>query len=276
VLIHRGIVKFISLIYVVIFLLSAAKIAKGDILYFTDDDMIADFRLLEEIIRTFNIDIGIGVVTGKISPLWLESPPNWVLSLCNNYLLSLNDLGNGLIISRDDIGAFSCHLAILRSVFFRTGGFHPENTDGIWVGDGETGLNQVIKRLGYKFAYNGMSKIQHMIPASRMTQSYLNKRLANQGNCDVYTEYRKSKIKIKVILWGVTQSLVNIFINIISMLIISCLNYFRISFKKPLDNKWRMKRAYISYWKSQLIYYFVLLVSKKRRKMVNKKNWLYE
>ena len=36
---------------------SAAKIAEGDILYFTDDDMIADSNLLEEIIKPFFIEV---------------------------------------------------------------------------------------------------------------------------------------------------------------------------------------------------------------------------
>ena len=41
---------------------SAALIAKGDILYFTDDDMIADSCLITKLIDVFNLDSQVAVV----------------------------------------------------------------------------------------------------------------------------------------------------------------------------------------------------------------------
>jgi glucosyl-dolichyl phosphate glucuronosyltransferase len=180
---------------------SAAKTAKGDILYFTDDDMIADKDLLMEIVKPFDLDTGVGTVTGLVLPRWEADPPSWVKKyLINGYLsLTNQDMQEELIISKRDFGVYSCHQGIRRDVFFKSGGFNPENTAGVWIGDGETGLNIKMKLLGYKFAYTARAIIYHMIPESRMTLRYLLKRIGNQGFCDSYTEYRGHRNKVKII-----------------------------------------------------------------------------
>lgn len=256
---------------------SASKSAKGEILYFTDDDMIADFYLLEKILEPFNLDNLIGVVTGKILPLWLSPPPKWILMYCQNYLLSLNDKGDDLIISNDDIGAFSCHQAIRRTVFNLSGGFNPENTDGFWIGDGETGLNIKIKELGYKFAYYGESKIQHMIPSTRLNQKYLNKRYANEGNCHVYTEYKKNNSNKIGLIVKIINSLMMILFYLYLTLKVHLKNTVKYFLKfGKVDFAWRIHQAKTFYYLSKMKYYFILIFSEKRRYLVNKKNWLDE
>lgn len=254
---------------------TAAKCAKGDILYYTDDDMIADKNLLLEIIRPFQIDMMVGSASGRILPKWEVEPPLWVKTLCLNGCLSLNNLGDNLRIENYDMGVFSCHQAMRRDVFFESGGFNPENTAGEWIGDGETGLNIKIKNMGYKFAYNGASIIYHIIPLTRMTQKYLNKRLANQGNCDSYTDYKKMLFTKKQLF------LTNI--KYLQMVYIKFSHFFPkvfiISIKivlgiKNTDSSWRMDRAYISYYINRIKYNFRLIFSEKWRTLVLKDNWL--
>ena len=170
---------------------AGATVSLGEILYFTDDDMLADPDLLWNIVQPFSMKAGVGSVTGRVVPRWETEPPAWVLEHCRNALLSLNDRGDALIISDDDPGVFSCHQAILRDVFFRAGGFNPDTNAGEFVGDNETGLNIKVRKLGYRFAYVGEAVTHHIIPASRMTQAYLNSRFADQGYCDSYTAYRE-------------------------------------------------------------------------------------
>lgn len=173
----------------------AAKNANGQILLFTDDDMIADYNLLTELVKVFQDNVKVGVATGRILPEWKGTPPSWVEKYCKNQLLSLNDLGDKTKIVNYDLGVFGCFEAVKRDVFFKTGGFHPDlfgSKPG--VGDGESGLNQdIIKlRMGIQFAYVGASVIYHMIPPSRMTQTYLNNRLIYSGNATSYSEYRSA------------------------------------------------------------------------------------
>ena len=179
---------------------SAAKIAKGDILYFTDDDMIADENLISKLMKVFDLDPLIGSATGKIIGKFDKKPPEWVRKHLISGLLSLTEENKpeDLIITANDC-VYSCHQAIRRDVFFLCGGFNPENTAGVWIGDGETGLGIKIKEAGYKFAYTADSIIYHMIPESRTTFQYLLNRIGNQGFCDSYTDYRKHRNKNKII-----------------------------------------------------------------------------
>lgn len=245
---------------------SAAKIAKGDILYFTDDDMIADKNLLSEIVKVFNMGFNVGSAAGKVLPKWEVAPPEWILRYCYNGLLSINDRSEELIIAPFDIGVYSCHQAILREAFFKSGGFNPENTAGEWIGDGETGLNLKIKSLSYKFAYVGSSVIYHIIPASRMTQSYLNKRLANQGNCDSYTEFRKNKYGFFQLIMQIARHLK----NICTLILKTALRFF------TGNDFWRILAAQIFYNVSRIKYDFRLMNDEKWRKLVLKNNWLEE
>ena len=169
---------------------SGALAAKGSVLYFTDDDMLAEPALLERIVEAFDADPKVASVTGKVVPRWDTEPPVWVLEHLRNNLLSLNDLGDATIISDEDPGVFSCHQAVRRDVFMAAGGFNPDTNAELFTGDNETGLNIKIRNLGYRFAYVGGAVTRHMIPASRMTQRYLNGRMADQGFCDSYSDYR--------------------------------------------------------------------------------------
>lgn len=179
---------------------SAAKVSKGDILYYTDDDMIADRNLLVEIVKVFALDPKIGTATGMIIGQFDVPPPRWVKKyLINGYLsLTGENRTEELIITPDDL-VYSCHQAIRRDVFFSAGGFNPENTAGVWIGDGETGLGIKIKKQGYKFAYNAKSIIHHIIPQSRTTLRYFIGRKANQGFADSYTDYRKHRNRAKIV-----------------------------------------------------------------------------
>ena len=170
---------------------TGALAATGEILYFTDDDMLAEPNMLSEIVRGFDTDPKVASVTGKVLPKWETEPPVWVLEHCRNALLSLLDLGEATIVSDEDPGVFSCHQAVRREVFIAAGGFNPDTNADVFTGDNETGLNIKIRNLGYRFAYVGSAVTHHLLPASRMTQNYLNGRMADQGFCDSYTQFRQ-------------------------------------------------------------------------------------
>ena len=58
---------------------SAAKVSKGKILYFTDDDMEADDDCIKEIYSLFKEYPNLGVATGLILPKYEVEPPFWIL-----------------------------------------------------------------------------------------------------------------------------------------------------------------------------------------------------
>jgi glucosyl-dolichyl phosphate glucuronosyltransferase len=244
---------------------TAAKLALGDVLYFTDDDMLATPSLLRSLLKVFDIDSRIGCVTGSVLPKWEVDPPEWILKHCANYLLSLITRSEELIVADYDVGCYSCHHAIKRNVFFRTGGFHPENTAGEWIGDGETGLNLVIGSLGFLFAYTANSIIYHSIPPSRMTQQYLNKRLYNQGFCDSYSEYRLPGGQSRYVLFS---SILGSLARIPRALCLALLK--RIAFK----DGWHVELGYCTYNLGKVAYKLRLLRSPSWRRLVLRRDWL--
>jgi glycosyltransferase involved in cell wall biosynthesis len=243
---------------------TAFKHSSGDILYYTDDDMIAAPDLLAEIIKPFYFDPRVASVTGRVLPRWAEQPPKWVIDYCFNAMLSLQDRRESLIISPDDCGVYSCHQAMRREAFERSGGFNPENTAGEWIGDGETGLNIKLKELGYLFGFIGSSITYHMIPSSRMTQVYVNKRLANQGNCDSYTAfqrgiYSRPRLALHILFHGARMIWHSI----------EFLGKFVLG-----SGSWRISRGKVDYDRSRIRYDFRLMVDEDWRRLVLRKDWL--
>lgn len=242
----------------------AVKHAKGEILYFTDDDVLAQPDMLKEILKPFK-ETSVVTATGAVRPKWLAEPPQWVMKFLSNYLLSLNELEQKRIVSDEDPGIFSCHQAVRKDWFVRAGGYNPDIVNGEWVGDNETGLNIKLKNLGGRFAYNGAAIIYHQIPASRMTQEYLNRRKGNQGYSDAYTEYRKhhytnEELKSQnKMFWR----------KAISRLF----KAYKLRFLKHSD-AWHLKRAEYEYFLNRIHYNEKLLNDPKWREMVLQDNWI--
>lgn len=244
---------------------SAAKQASGDILYFTDDDMVADPALLHEMVKVFDLFPEVGCATGLILPSFEKEPPAWVRRfLWNGYLsLTEKDRPEELIFLKNDL-VYSCHQAIRRDLFFQAGGFNPENTAGTWIGDGETGLNIKIRNLGYKFAYTSKSIIYHMIPQSRTTLKYLIKRIGNQGFCDSYTDYRKHRDRSKIIPSMFKRNTIG-FLKTLGFTLV------KIAMGK---NSWHFLPANIMYFHKRNIYDLKLYTNESFRRIVEIDDWI--
>jgi glycosyltransferase involved in cell wall biosynthesis len=243
---------------------SGAVAAKGEILYFTDDDMLAEPDLLSAIVSGFAADERVASVTGKVLPRWETEPPVWVLELCKNQLLSLIDLGEATLITDEDPGVFSCHQAVKRDVFMRAGGFNPDTNAESFTGDNETGLNIKIRRLGYRFAYVGTSVTHHMIPASRMTQKYLNGRLADQGFCDSYSDFRalhpgKARLGRRIVAHTLFTG-----VTVLKS----------IAHRVSGDARWRLDLARVFYHRNRARYDVQLLTNGAWRELALRDDWI--
>jgi glycosyltransferase involved in cell wall biosynthesis len=245
---------------------SASKIASGEILYFTDDDMLADGQLLKELIRVFELEPRVGSATGLVLGKFDTPPPEWVQKYLINGYLSLTDRNRQeeLIISRANFGVYSCHQAIRREAFFGSGGFNPENTAGVWIGDGETGINIKIREMGYKFAYTSRSVIHHMIPAGRTTLKYLINRVGNQGFCDSYTEYREHRDRGRIIPAMLKRNTM----GLAKVMAVTCI---QVALGKLT---WRFIPARLMYYHKRNVYDLKLYRNGKFRKVVEIDDWL--
>lgn len=244
----------------------AVKVAKGELLYFTDDDMIADKNVLVEFLKIFESDKEgrIATATGKVLPLWEAEPPEWIKKYCTNGRLSLIDRRESFILAHYDVGVYSCHQMLRRNILLQCEGFNPENTAGEWIGDGESGLNIKIREVGYLFCYNDKCVTHHIIPKSRMTQSYLNKRMYNQGNCDSYTEYRMQKDNPPSLPHKLGRRIYGLLFSV----------YKTVTRALTMRDTYRISIAWIYYYIARLKYDIRIYKDERFRSLVLKDDWL--
>lgn len=245
----------------------AAKISKFDILYFTDDDMIAHPNLLREIILPFKLNKLVATTTGRVIPLWESNPPSWILKYFQNQYLSLLNPDEDLLISKDIPFLYSCHQAIKREVFLELGGYNPDYVGNRLIGDGESGLNLKLRSKGFKFGFNGDSIIYHIIPQKRLTQNYFNQRFANNGRAHAYSYFRNNHmIGFKFYLY--------VFARPIIMIPVKSLFFTFKSIKEKDLNIFRNIGFYYYYYTNRFKYELEIIFNKQTRKYVLKDNWL--
>lgn len=175
------------------------RAAKGDILVYADDDIIAFPTWLEGVYESFQ-DKDVVLVGGKDLPKYEGSVPFWVLEKWYQMYnkghrmtdLSLIDLGNEIQeIPAFDV--FGCNYAIRKTILDETRGFHPDGMPFSQIqyrGDGEWYVNTFISDKGYKVLYNPKASVYHRVPASRLTLDYFKKRAFCEGVELSYDEKR--------------------------------------------------------------------------------------
>lgn len=175
------------------------KEAKGDILVFADDDIIADQKWLKSIHETFK-DPAVKLVGGKSLPYYEINPPGWVRALWSYYpdgmnncgYLSLMDFGNECREINPAL-IWGLNFSIRKDILIKLGGFHPDGYP--WElrrfrGDGEIILGKKALEKGMKSIYQPDALVYHCIPRERLTIEYFKKRSFLQGISDSYTELR--------------------------------------------------------------------------------------
>jgi len=124
---------------------AGAKLAKYEILSFTDDDGILSPIWLKEVARVFSMNSEVAAVAGKILIRWDMPPPEWVILY--EGLLGRLDYGEEIIIKKGlyiNGGNFN----IKKNVLNEVGGFNPDQIGDWLIGDGESGLCRKLHEKG--------------------------------------------------------------------------------------------------------------------------------
>lgn len=176
-----------------------AEEARGEILVFADDDIIASPEWLAAINEAFE-DPNAALVGGKVLPEYEAEPPEWL-----DAFWVRNELGSWMMyLSLIDLGeqvrevpanyVFGCNFSIRKNVLYQGGGFHPDSFPSNLIryrGDGEYGLALEIMRRGYKTIYHPKASVKHQVTKQRMTANYFCCRSFYEGISNSYTEIRQ-------------------------------------------------------------------------------------
>lgn len=144
--------------------------AKGEIIAFTDDDCIVDKQWLS-IIDQIMANEGIKCATGKIIPIWKNSPPAW---FSNRIKTVLPDIDEGEEI-KTVANATGANMVFRKEVFKRIGlfdTFYPIAEDTIF----SLRVNKI-----FPIWYYPTLKIFHSIENKRITKEYFRKWYSRSG-----------------------------------------------------------------------------------------------
>jgi len=240
---------------------TGAKIAKGEILLYIDDDIIADRNLLKEIVSCYK-DPLVGCVGGRVLPKWEEEPPDWIKQFPKWYLSILDDAEG----PKEVQCIYGCNFSIRKDLLFELGGFNPDafgNKKMWWYrGDGEIGLLQKVKSTGKKIIYNPNAVVWHFIPKERLTIEYFKERSFKSGIEASFTKYRYLSINfhpLNFFLDAVRYFIYYIFHNILTLIPIK----YRIAHK-----------VFSCYYKACCFYVLKLAIDKNLQKFLKKESYL--
>lgn len=154
--------------------------AQGEIVAFTDDDVVPDARWVEALAQAF-LSESADCVGGRVKPLWGVPPPKWLEEAiqAKRFLavFSLFDRGDTVIVADtpDPTVAYGANMAFRKSVFDTLGLFRIDlGVTGTVHRLGEdTDMVERCFLAGKRTVYTPHAIVYHKIPTARMQKRYL-------------------------------------------------------------------------------------------------------
>lgn len=247
---------------------AGARAAKGEILFFTDDDASMDQNVLNHYVEAFEHHPAMSAAGGVAKPMWEKSPESWITNLVRDGsffpALALIDPYQNFQLSPDGY-FFGVNMGIKRDVLFRLGGFNPDSFGDRLLGDGDSGLLRKLWLNGSHVGFIPAAKVSHHIPEKRMTIDYLKHWSHNWGAADAYTKYSQAMPSTSRLILDLLKLLIT---RVPKMLIVSMLH----SGKRDPRSVHRIMS--VSYTMEQIRYIWRLIFSKKFRGFVTYQDWL--
>ncbi|WP_197169506.1 glycosyltransferase family 2 protein [Novipirellula galeiformis] len=174
----------------------------SEIISFIDDDIEVGPRWAEAIFQNFN-NPDVKLVGGPSTAEYACSVPEWLDAFFHRSpneqwctYLSLLELGDQRTEMPPNL-IWGLNFSIRRSALLELGGFHP---DGVpwnlrrFRGDGESAVTEAARRCNMTAIYDPNVAVTHLIPKTRLTPNYFQRRAHLQGISDSYTQLRNTHL----------------------------------------------------------------------------------
>ena len=170
--------------------------ARGEIMLYVDDDNILGPGYLNDVVAAFAADPQLGAVGGRVLPRYEVTPPAWFSE--GGFSLACRDLGNDPLFARwDDARArtypecapIGAGMALRREAYGAYVDAASQDPVRLALGRNGTDLasgedNDMVLTLlgkGWSVAYLPQLHIDHIIPATRLTEAYMIKYAASSN-----------------------------------------------------------------------------------------------
>lgn len=166
--------------------------AKGQLLVFTDDDVVPSQGWLAAYACAF-AETGADYAAGRIFPLWEAPPPRW-LSPALYGVLAIPDAGAERVTilkgQNEHIMPLGANMAVRRHVLDRVHGWDP--TLGKLQGTLRTGEDHEFSlrmiAAGFRGVYEPSASVQHRVPADRLRLRYFLRWYYDNGGIEASLE----------------------------------------------------------------------------------------
>jgi glycosyltransferase involved in cell wall biosynthesis len=164
---------------------AALQCARGELLAFTDDDVLAEPWWIESLVGAF-AETNCDFVTGRILPWWETAPPWWLSRPLYGALSVLDNGETRLAIgagSGSDVMALGGNTAVRSHVIARLGGLRTDL--GSLQGTLRTGEDHEfflrMVHAGCRGTYEPTAVVRHWVPRQRLTPTYFWRWLYQNG-----------------------------------------------------------------------------------------------
>lgn len=149
------------------------RVAQGEILLFTDDDVLPEHDWLETTLaglEKYQAD----ACGGYIAPIWETPPPAWLTERFYGFLAVRTDRTDDYPIESSSQAPYGANMAIKKSVFDQVGLFDTRRgRKGTVLASGEDGeMFERILAAGLKAVFLGQSRVRHKVESFRLTKRY--------------------------------------------------------------------------------------------------------
>ncbi len=198
------------------------KSAHGEIIAFTDDDVLPETDWLYQIINnmeTYNCD----ACGGYISPKWEVPPPSWLTEIFYGFLAIKTDLNGPRQLSITDELPFGANMAFHKSMFTKYGLFDTQKgrKGAILAGGEDIEMFERIISAGSTVFYFSDIKVIHKVEAFRLKKNYFRRwRFQCSKNMAEETTFDGSRKLLGVPLYLLNQTfkaIIKSFIYLITM-----------------------------------------------------------
>ena len=144
--------------------------AKGEILAFTDDDVIVDTKWIENIQKAF-IGQRIACLGGRIRPLWLCEKPKWYDERFFGVIVEY-DRGDQFMQIKTGVLPFGANLILSAEVPKKHGGFRQDLASASFMRSEDTEMCRRLLSNGEPVYYAPDVVVWHKVTAGRMIKSF--------------------------------------------------------------------------------------------------------
>lgn len=201
--------------------------AQGEIIAFTDDDVIVHHDWLLNIHKAFS-EYQVSCVGGMILPIWEIPKPKW-LTEDLYHVLALLDYGDTPFYMNSPI-IWGANFAVQADMFRKYGLFNlnlGRTSVKLTSGEETDFLNRLMDG-GEKILYYPEAKIYHCIPEERITKKYFRRwKYYNAESSVIRSRYSNTNFSSSFPYFKVINKFTNVYLYIISLLSLSdsCFQY---------------------------------------------------